>query len=210
MSIATLLNTCQACGAEESLDSLLMRMIDDDETRRLIADVLTMSLPLGGLAVRYLKLHKPPTQRLRMTVVAKLLAELVPDMQRAVIERNGRGWAVTTEDWKGAFEAVFDAVQRGTLKVPVQGNGYLYTVLMRLADKGEAVAEQQREADRRTPVRQDTVNVRGQSLSIGEALKGVHAGKDPALVKLDDANRTAARMPDDVRARIAQLKKGQP
>ena len=70
-----LLNTCPACGAEESLDALLLRMIDDDQVRRLIAQVLTASFPLGGLVVRYLRLHKPATQKLRMDKLARLLAE---------------------------------------------------------------------------------------------------------------------------------------
>jgi hypothetical protein len=55
MSIATLTNTCPSCGAEESLDAVILRMIDDDQVRRLIASVLTTSLPLGGLLVRYLR-----------------------------------------------------------------------------------------------------------------------------------------------------------
>ena len=56
-----LLNTCQVCGAEESLDAMLARMIDDGEVRRLIADVVTRSMVLGGHVVRYLRLHKPPS-----------------------------------------------------------------------------------------------------------------------------------------------------
>lgn len=149
MSTAALTNTCPACGAEESLDVLLLRVIDDDQVRRLIADVLTASLPLGGLVVRYLRLHKPPKQKLRMSVVAKLLAELVPDIQRNVIERTGRTWAVSTDSWKAALQAVFDAHDKGTLTVPLQGNGYLYQVLMRMADKTEAVQEKQVDATRR-------------------------------------------------------------
>ena len=101
--MAEFINTCVTCGAEESLDALLLRMIDDDTVRRLIADVVTTSLPLGGVVVRYLRLHKPPKQKLRMTVVAKLLGELGPDMRRAVIERDGRRCAVSADDWKGAF-----------------------------------------------------------------------------------------------------------
>lgn len=149
MSTADLTNTCTVCGAEESLDALLLRMIDDDQVRRLIADVLTASLPLGGLVVRYLRLHKPPKQKLRMSVVGKLLAELVPDIQRNTIARTGRIWAVNAESWKAALQAVFDAHDKGTLSVPLQGNGYLYQVLMRMADRGEAVQEKQTEATRR-------------------------------------------------------------
>lgn len=149
MSTANLTNTCAVCGAEESLDALLLRMIDDDTVRRLIADVLTMSLPLGGLVVRYLRLHKPPKQRLRMSTIGKLLAELVPDVQRTSIERKGRLWIVTPEAWKAAFQVVFDAADKGTLSLPLEGNAYLYGVLVRIVDRHEAGVEQQREQDRR-------------------------------------------------------------
>lgn len=208
--MAEFINQCSTCGAEESLASLLLRMIDDDVVRRLIADVVTASLPLGGVAVRYLDLHKPPKQKLRMTTVAKLLQELVPDMQRSVIERNGRGWAVTGEDWKGAFQAVFDAVERGTLKTPLQGNGYLYTVLMRKSDKAEAVVESQQEQDSRLRPKRDTVQVRGETMSIGATLQIVHGNANPVLAKLDEATREASPMPAAARAFQAQLKGKKP
>lgn len=205
MSAANLTHTCAACGAEESLDALLLRMIDDDQVRRLIADVLTTSLPLGGLLVRYLRLHKPLKQKLRMDKCATLLAELVPDIQRTAIQRNGRTWAVSFDSWKAALQAVFDAATKGTLTLTLQGNGYLYATLMRMADKAEGQQERQTEAERARP-RQDTVTVKGQSMSIGEALERVHGGRDPALAKLDADNRKAAPMPDDVRQKLAALR----
>jgi len=173
MSAAILTNTCAACGAEESLDALLLRMIDDDQVRRLIADVLTSSLPLGGLMVRYLRLHKPTKQKLRMDKCAKVLAELVPDVQRTAIQRNGRTWAVSFDSWKAAFQAVFDAATKGTLTLPLEGNGYLYATLMRMADKAEGQQERETELDRTRP-RQDTVQVKGQSMTIGEGLESVY------------------------------------
>lgn len=147
--MSTLTNTCPACGAEESLDSLLARMVDDDGVRRLIADVLIKSLPLGALVVRYLRLFKPPKQKLRMATVEKVLAELVPDIQRAVIERKGRVWATSPDSWKAAFQAVFEANDKGNLTLPLQGNGYLYEVLLRMADKVEAAQERGAEDERR-------------------------------------------------------------
>jgi hypothetical protein len=208
--MSELVNTCPACGAEESLDALLHRMIDDDEVRRLIAQVVTQSLPLGGLVVRYLRLHKPPKQKLRMSTIQKLLAELVPDIQRSAIERTGRVWAVTLDGWRAAFQAVFDAADKGTLNLPLMGNGYLYSVLVRMADQVEGRAEAQRETDRRIAPRQDTVQVRGVSMTIGDALAVVHGGRDPALVKVEADARNAAPMPNDVRAKLAELRGGAP
>lgn len=204
--MAELLNTCPSCGAEESLDALLLRMVDDDAVRRLIADVLTASFPLGGLVVRYLRLHKPPKQKLRMDKIARLLAELVPDVRRNAIERNGRVWAVSADDWRGAFEAVFTAVDKGTLAVPLPGNAYLYSVLMRKSDKTEAGEENQRELERRVGPRQDTVTVRGQVMSIGQGLEQVYGGRDPELARLDAERHTAAPMPEAVRAQLAALR----
>lgn len=187
MSANILTNTCAACGAEESLDALLLRMIDDDQVRHLIAEVLTSSLPLGGLLVRYLRLHKPAKQKLRMDKCAKLLAELVPDIQRTAIQRNGRTWSVSFDSWKAAFQAVFDAGIKGTLTLPLEGNAYLYATLMRMADKTEGQQERQTEADRARP-RQDTVQVKGKSMSIGEGLESVY-GNGPASAPLPTVDR---------------------
>lgn len=145
MSGVTLINTCTVCGAEEALDNLLARMIDDDQVRRLLADVLTQSLPIGGLVVSYLRMHKPARQRLRMAKVATLLAELVPDIRRGAVTRKGREWAAPIEAWRHAFAAVFEARDKGTLELPLEGNGYLYEVLLRQADKAEGAAERERE-----------------------------------------------------------------
>jgi hypothetical protein len=140
-ALDALVNTCATCGAEESLDALIHRMIDDEQVRRLIADIMTTSLPLGGLVLRYLRLHKPAKQKLRMDKVAKVLSELLGDMQRGTIERKGRGWAIDKEGWKLALEAVFAAELKGSLTLPLDGNAYLYEVVMRLSDKAEGEAE---------------------------------------------------------------------
>lgn len=140
-NVADMVNTCAVCGAEESLEALIYRMIDDDTTRRLIADVMTKSLPLGGLVLRYLRLHKPAKQKLRLDKVAKVLGELLGDMQRGAIERKGRSWSIDTEGWKLALEAVFTAQTKGTITLPLDGNAYLYEVVMRLSDKAEGEAE---------------------------------------------------------------------
>jgi hypothetical protein len=210
MTLATLTNTCPSCGAEESLDAVIMRMIDDDQVRHLIASVLTTSLPLGGLVVRYLRLHKPIKQRLRMDKCAKLLAELVPDIQRTAIERNGRIWAVGLEGWKAAFQAVFDAQTKGSLTLPLEGNGYLYATLMRMADKTEGQQERQTEADRAHRMTANTVTVKGQPMAIGAALDQVYGGRDPELAKLDEDTKRAAPMPTAIRAQLAAIRRGIP
>lgn len=201
---------CFRCGAEEPLEAMFGRIIDDEAARRAIADVVRISLPLGQALLRYISLHKPPKQKLRMARAHELIVEVATDMARNVIERHGRAWALSQQDWQAAFEAVFDAVDKGTLQLPLQGNGYLYQVLTRMANQAEAKQEQQREQDRRVAPQRDTVQVRGQAMGIGDALQVVYAGKDPALVDVVERSRKAAPMPDHVRERLAQIKKGGP
>jgi hypothetical protein len=148
MSTFDTTHTCAACGAEESLDSLLHRMIDDDLARRLIADIIGISLPLGGQVVSYLRLHKPLKQQLRLTKVQAVLGELAPDLTRGRISRKGRDWHVTPDLWRAAFAEVFKERDKGSLRLPLEGNGYLYQVVMRLADQAEAAVEAAAERDR--------------------------------------------------------------
>jgi hypothetical protein len=206
MSTSMLMNTCQVCGAEESLDTLIARMTEDDQVRRLIGSVLLTSFPLGGQVVRYLRLHKPPKQKLRMDKLAKLLGELVPDIQRTAIERNGRTWVVGPDAWKAALQAVFDAHEKGTLSVPLEGNGYLYATLMRMADRHEGLQEREYEASRKHGPVTSTVAVKTGPVPVADAFGAAMGGRDPVLVKLDQDKQNAAPMPEAVRKRIAELK----
>lgn len=150
MSGIGLLNTCPACGAEESLDVMLGRMIDDDQVRHLIADVLTHGVVLGSQVVSYLRMHKPAKQRLRMAKLAAVLAEIVPDLKRGAITRKGRDWQAPPQVWRDAFAAVVEARDKGTLELPLEGNAYLYEIVMRQSDRAEAVAEKERESAMRS------------------------------------------------------------
>ena len=105
MTSAQLVNTCPVCGAEESLDAMLHRMIQDDEARRLIYEVITRSFVLGGHVARYLRLHKPAKHKLSIHRVAVVLGELVPAITAERINRKGRDWTVTESTWKAAFSA---------------------------------------------------------------------------------------------------------
>lgn len=149
MSAGSWTHVCSVCGTEEGLDSLINRMLDDDQTRRLIAAVITKSLPVGGQVVSYLRLHKPLKQRLRLTKATVVLDELVGDITRGAITRKGRDWAAPLPAWKAAFDAVFEARDKGVLSLPLDGNAYLYEVLLRQADKIEAASEKEREQQAR-------------------------------------------------------------
>ena len=202
MTSAQLVNTCPVCGAEESLDAMLHRMIQDDEARRLIYEVMTRSFVLGGHVARYLRLHKPAKHRLSMTKARAVLAELVPAVTGS-FTRKGREWQLGRDGWDAAFAAVFRQAESGALQLPLSGNAYLFEVAMQLADKAEAAAEKQHEHSLRSrEYRSDAAT------DIAAVAASALQQRDPALVKLDQDSARATPMPEYIKAKIRQLKKG--
>ena len=202
MTALSMRNTCPVCGAEESLDAMLARMIEDDEARRLIAEVMTRSFVLGGHVARYLRLHKPPKHRLSMGKARAVLAELVPAVTGS-FSRKGREWQLGREGWDAAFGAVFRAADAGSLQLPLTGNAYLLEVAMQLADKAEAAGEKEREHDMRS-----RVHTRSAATDIASAAASALGQKDPALAALDASRAAAAPMPASVRERLKKIKEG--
>lgn len=198
--------SCPVCGTELDLGVLFAHETD----QRALARLAAVSIPLGARVMQYVALFTPPKTRLTAAKKIKLLLQLLPDLERQAIHHKGRDWSVPLDAWALAFDQMLASRDAGRLELPMKGHGYLYTTLAGMADKHEAQVEQQREADRRTAPRQDTVQVRGQTLPIGQALQVAYAGKDPALADIDARAGQAAPMPADVRARLAELKKGQP
>lgn len=197
---------CPVCGAELDVGVLFAHETD----QRALARLAAVSIPLGARVMQYVALFTPPKTRLTAAKKIKLLLQLLPDLERQAITHKGRDWSVPLDAWALAFDQMLASRDAGRLELPMKGHGYLYTTLAGMADKHEAAAEAQREAERRTAPRQDTVQVRGQTLPIGEALQVAYAGKDPALAEIDARTGQAAPMPAEVRARLAALKKGQP
>ena len=203
MTTFSMVHTCRVCGAETSLEQMVHDIIDDQEARRALHDVLHISLPLGALVLRYLRLHKPAKQGMRWQKLRPLLMELLGSIQAGCIHRKGRDWTVSAEGWKAAFEAVFEAHEKGTLRAPLQGNAYLYEVALRLADQVEAQAEKQREADLRSRTHSSAA-----ATDIASVAAAALATKDPALAAIEASRAAATPMPADVRERLQQLKKG--
>lgn len=194
-----MLTRCPNCGASMSLDAL----IGHDELRALLGDAVQAGLPFGKSVLRYLGLFRPAQRELRPERAARLLRQLLADVQRGAITRRGRDWPATPDMWQAALEGVLDAAAKGSLQPPLLDHGYLHEVLMRLSDKQEARHEAQREQARRNPSRPAAVQVQGQAVHVADAL-----GKDPALLKLEQDARNATPMPAAVRERLQSLKKG--
>lgn len=204
MSKATDTIACPACGTELTLEHL-MGHLDD---QRAFSQLIALSVPLAHLVVRYVNLFTPDKQRLTLRKKVRLIAQLLPDLRRQAITHKGRDWTAPMAHWEKAIDQMLAARAAGRLDLPMTGHGYLYSILAGLADRQEAAAEAQAEADRRQAPQRATVQVRGQTMSMGDALQQVYGDRDPALVKAEQAARDAAPMPDSIRQRIEQLKKG--
>ena len=195
---------CPACGADFDLSTLFASEAEQQAFDRLVATIL----PIGRQVLLYIGLFTPPRQRLTAAKKFKLLYQLAPDLERRAITFKGRDWAAPLPAWSLAIDQMLASRTAGRLELPMKGHGYLYAMLAGMADKAEASAEQQREAERRTQPERGVVQVRSQSIGIGQVLP-VAAPKsvqDATLAALDARDRNAAPMPPEVRAKIDALR----
>lgn len=192
---------CPVCGTELTLAQLF----SSEDTQRAFARLASVSIPLGSRVLQYCTLFAPPKTRLTVPKQVKVIMTLLPDLERQAITHKGREWAAPLASWAQAIDQMLTARDTGKLELPMKGHGYLYSILVSLADKVEARAEAQSEAAARTAPRQDTVQVRGQALPIGAALTAVYGDVDPELVKLDRDDATRAPMPAAQRQHIAAV-----
>lgn len=201
---------CPVCRTELSLEQITGHLDDERAFARLVA----LTVPMARSVVQYLGLFTPPRQILTLRKKVRLIQQLLPDLSRCAITHRGRDWAAPPAAWEQAIEQMLAARDAGRLDLPMKSHAYLYTILMGLADKVEGAAEAQANTERFQAARAvptaATVQVRGQTLTIGDALQQVHGGRDPALVKAEADARNAAPMPAAVRAQLAALRGGKP
>ena len=116
---------CPTCGTTVSLDALVAH----EAAREALMVVFALSGPLGSAIVRYLGLFRPATRELTMDRVARLLGQLLPDVQAQRIERNGQTHPAPPEAWIWAIAQALDARDAGRLKLPMTSHGWLYEVI---------------------------------------------------------------------------------
>lgn len=194
--------SCPACGTELDMTALFAHEADQRALARLVA----VSIPLGARVLQYITLFTPPKTRLTAAKKIKLILQLLPDLERQAITHKGRDWNVPLFIWGEAIDQMLSARDTGRLELPMKGHGYLYAILVGMADKHEAAAEALSEKERRSGPTQHTVTMRGQAMPIGDALQVQYGGRDKVLVELDARNRQAAPIPDDVRARMDRIR----
>ena len=196
--------SCPVCGSEFDLATAFASESDQEALIRLAS----VSVPLGSRVLQYIALHAPTKQRLTAAKKIKLILQLLPDLERQAITYKGRDIEVPLAVWASAFDQLLVQRDDGRLELPLRAHSYLYAALTGIADKRAAQQEQKSEEQKRLNAQRDTVQVRGQTMSIGEGLQVMYGGKDPALAALDERNRKATGIPPEIRARMNQIKKG--
>lgn len=187
--------SCPNCGSELCLTTVFSAAEDQAALARLI----TESVPLGARIMRYTDLHAPAKQRLTAAKRIKLVRQLLPDLERWAISHKGRTWSVTQATWEAAIDQLLQQRDAGRLELPLKGHGYLYAVLVGMADKAGEQAEQQRDQELRNAARPGAGTV---ATNVSQLL----GARDPALAALDARDRQAAPMSDEIRQRIAALR----
>ncbi len=136
---------CPGCGATMSLDALL----GTEGARDAVLTALAIPAPIGKLLVQYVGLFRPAQRQLSLDRVNNLLAELLPMIEAARIERNGRSYVAPLDYWRGALETMLAG--RDKLTLPLKSHGYLLEIIAGYADKAEAKHEARIEEERRHP-----------------------------------------------------------
>lgn len=116
---------CPNCGTTVSLDALVAH----EGARDALYAAFTLGGELSAAAVSYLGLFRPSTRELSLDRVAKLLNELLPDIQAQRISRNGSVHDAPTEAWVWAMREAVKARDAGRLQLPLTSHGWLYQVL---------------------------------------------------------------------------------
>ena len=146
--------SCPVCGAEFDLAVLFK----SEESRKTFERLTASCSPLRDRLAQYAALAKPPKHKLGTDKALRIIATLLPDIERGAITRNGRDWPAPLAAWAQAIDQMLERRNAGALELPMKGHGYLYAILAGMADRFEGQAEQQREQELRTGPRAATVN----------------------------------------------------
>lgn len=191
---------CPVCRSELSLEQITRSLDDEQAFTRLVA----LSVPMAHLVVMYVGLFTPEKQALTLRKKVRLIAQLLPDLQRQTITHKGRDWTAPHQLWERAIEQVLAARAAGRIDLPFTSHGYLYAVLAGMAEKKEASAEALREAERRSDAQEprNTVTVGGVPAGIKVVMESAFGGSYTAI---PEAPKKTAPPNEEMRAKIAAM-----
>lgn len=143
---------CPCCGAENSLDALIAH----EGARQAVWAVAQVGGEVGKLAVQYIALFRPAKTALTFERMAKLLGELLPDMERGAISRNSLEYPAPPEAWIYGFRELLARRNVGSLKLPLKSHGYLYEVIS--GWQGQGLQTMPAAPEQRQPESSQTLN----------------------------------------------------
>lgn len=143
---------CPCCGAENSLDALVAH----EDARAAVWAAAQVGGEVGKLAVQYIALFRPAKTALTFERMAKLLGELLPDMERGAISRNGLEYPAPPEAWLYGFRELLARRNTGSLKLPLKSHGYLYEVIS--GWQGQGLQTMPAAPEQRQPESSQTLN----------------------------------------------------
>ena len=143
---------CPCCGAENSLDALIAH----EGARQVVWAAAQVGGEVGKLAVQYIALFRPAKTALTFERMAKLLGELLPDMERGAISRNGLEYPAPPEAWLYGFRELLARRNTGSLKLPLKSHGYLYEVIS--GWQGQGLQTMPATPEQRQPESSQTLN----------------------------------------------------
>ena len=143
---------CPCCGAENSLDALIAH----EGARQVVWASAQVGGEVGKLAVQYIALFRPAKTALTFERMAKLLGELLPDMERGAISRNGLEYPAPPEAWLYGFRELLSRRNTGSLKLPLKSHGYLYEVIS--GWQGQGLQTMPAAPEQRQPESSQTLN----------------------------------------------------
>jgi len=138
--------TCPSCAAQYSLESALQM----DAARSALLRALKMPAPLAGLLAQYLGLFRAKGRVLAFDRADRLMAELLPMLDAAQVQRNGATRAAPLPVWQAALEEMMELRAADKLRLPLKSHGYLLEIVFAAADKVDAQVERATEQQRRS------------------------------------------------------------
>lgn len=134
---------CPECGHVAGM----AQFASEADARECMRLAMEMPRPLADALMRYLQLFRPPQRALSWSRALRLMQPLHADITRGCITRRGRDWVAPQAAWQNALQTTVN--RRDELTLPLRDHSYLYEIISRDANKGEAQAEQRVEDQRR-------------------------------------------------------------
>lgn len=117
---------CPSCGATNSLDTLVVL----EDARQALLAAFNLSGALGQLLIKYCGLFRPTKTELTFKKMARLINELLPDINRGEITFDRINYPASEAIWIWAIDRILDARQTNHLKLPFDNHNYLYKVII--------------------------------------------------------------------------------